>query len=277
MRKKVVILKIDQMKLIEEYKEIISENKMAIFPFNEKIVFNTQKLVLPIYLYFVNDKKVVAMARCKNVENEFLGKLAYLPSVMKRAFDGWQSEYQTFFYIDEIKNTSQLPPENYFKHHILYDETDPKSQNLIANDIDRVDAMLNTMKEILDFSYNFFENIRLGGKKTIVFTGNYPYKKDNLKKMLSRYHNVFIDDALQDFSNIPKNIDYLVIGDENYDPALIRKIVNDYGITVFYLPQEAFIDLIFFGHNWYENPSRLKKATKAHLGLQYLESLEGFR
>ncbi|MDD3926508.1 MAG: hypothetical protein PHT33_07605 [bacterium] len=113
---------------------------------------------------------------------------------------------------------------------------------------------------------------RFDGKRRFVLTGDMPFNTDDLSNLLGYYHDVRID---MDYDT--ERTDYLIIGRRDFDKEFIESIVDEYVISIKYLPQEAIIDQLLFGHDWYACPEYLLEFAEMHHGLQFLQTCEGFK
>lgn len=116
-----------------------------------------------------------------------------------------------------------------------------------------------------------FSSLLLNGEKNIILTGSFPFESKDLKKLLSSFHNVIIDEQFED-----ENPDYIIIGIKDFDEDLLEESIENYGMKVKYIPQEAIVDEILFGFDWYDNPNCLFECAEYHPGLKFLKTCSGF-
>ena len=110
-----------------------------------------------------------------------------------------------------------------------------------------------------------------------IFTGEGPYKSEDLCKRLrdEQSYNLNSEEPPDwPFLDAGENPAYMIIGKENYDEEEIVNFALKFGSNSVFLPQEGYLDLILFGHNWWtEKPESLNEGLDHHRGLKYAKSL----
>jgi len=110
--------------------------------------------------------------------------------------------------------------------------------------------------------------------RNIVLTGDDPFVASELAAILPDF---FVGVHVEQAPPAGSLAHLLVVGQTRFDEGLIAGVLqaNPRGIGV--LPQEGFVDLVLFGHNWWELDIQcLEDAASYHPGLQFVKSLEWF-
>ncbi len=104
---------------------------------------------------------------------------------------------------------------------------------------------------------------------SVVFTGDGPYAIDDLISLLP-------GEARAHREAVPSTA-ILVIGQLRWVSDVIRAVMADPIPTLRVLPQEAFVDLLAFGHDWWtEAVDWLEWSVHQHEGLAFAKSLASF-
>jgi hypothetical protein len=105
---------------------------------------------------------------------------------------------------------------------------------------------------------------RLTGR-AVVFTGDGPFNPEGLAEMLPRSCRVAIEPSPAG----RREIDVLVIGRHRWSAEIIRGVLGVAPAGARVLPQEAFVDLLIAGYDWWsESIDWLNDVTTYHAGLR---------
>jgi len=137
---------------------------------------------------------------------------------------------------------------------------------------DSFKAILNLYRSTTE---RFAENLADLVGTNVVFTGDDPFVASELAEFLPEYPLIgrFVENRPPD----PHSISTLVVGQSGFNTALINSCIASNPEAIAILPQEGFIDLVLFGHDWWsEGGAWLDKTCDYHAGLQYVKSLSWF-
>lgn len=112
--------------------------------------------------------------------------------------------------------------------------------------------------------------LKLSGK-TIQFIGTEPFNVGDLEGLLPSDATVVIDEPVDE-------PDIVVLGTDDFDEGQISAAVDARHDETSFLPQDGFLDLVLFGHDWWvDHVNLLNQSRESHPGLSYLHSLQSFR
>lgn len=110
--------------------------------------------------------------------------------------------------------------------------------------------------------------------RAIVFTGDGPFNPEDLAELLPRTCRVSIEPG----PAARRDVDVLVIGRHRWSPEIIRGVLGVAPTGARALPQEAFVDLMIAGYDWWsESVDWLNDVTTYHPGLRLARDVFAFR
>jgi hypothetical protein len=115
--------------------------------------------------------------------------------------------------------------------------------------------------------------------QTILFSGSDPFEAEDLANLLPDNASWFTDeDALDQLSqDVAVEADLLVIGSNAFSADVIEAAIADAPAELIVLPQEGFLDLLLFGHDWWHvEIGVLNSFLDSHEGLAFAKSLATF-
>ena len=142
------------------------------------------------------------------------------------------------------------------------------------------DDLAGALEGVSSLSRWCVPGLSLDEPKDVLLTGEGPFGIEDLAALVGRFHNVTVSlgsDQYKAYRTPIEVPDLCVVGMDDFDEDAIKAVVHadSLGYCV-YLPQEAFLDRLLFGWDWYEWPYMLEGMVDRHPGLQFLKSLEGF-
>lgn len=122
-----------------------------------------------------------------------------------------------------------------------------------------------------------YQNTNALQGKAVYFSGQFPYMTTDLRTLLPQgiVHRDLNEKPPLEYDD-PTTV-FIVLGQEDFDKDEIERFVQETHRGAAFLPQEGFLDLVFFGYDWWhENLDELNQSLEYHEGLQFVKSLEGF-
>ena len=99
-------------------------------------------------------------------------------------------------------------------------------------------------------------------ERTLFSTGTGPVSVSDLRRLLPHWR------ISEEFPVAVRSVDFVVIGRDNFDTtAVIDALIHGHAKTRI-LSQEAFLDWIASGQDWWDDEKKLKAAVASHQGLR---------
>lgn len=132
------------------------------------------------------------------------------------------------------------------------------------------DDVLESWRFLIALTGRFLNHTTGLKDDVLLFSGEGPYLVEDLTTLLPPFIDWYTDDDLPD----DQPVDLVVLGNSSFSKVAIR---SSYEIRVTpprYLPQEGFLDLLLFDHDWWNTDiAYLETSLDTHEGLQFAHSL----